>query len=486
MNPAAGSAKFALPRQSRETEAMHGYDFDAVVIGAGSAGYAAARTLAAGGARTAVLEGGREVGGLCILRGCMPTKALLHAAELREAIRQAADWGITTGDVAVDFAKLFAKKDALISDFAGYRRQQLEQGKFEFIRAAGQFIDPHTLLLSNDRRLSAAHFVIATGSSIAPPPVPGLAETGFLTSDDALQLTQLPKSLIVLGGGAVAVEFAQFFSRLGTRVTLIQRGPHLLREADEEIARELEKALRREGINIHMDTQLLKAEACAGGKRVHFSQAGEARGVEAEQIFHGLGRMPNTAGLDLPASGVTTERLKIVTNLRQQTSAPHIYAAGDCCGPHEIVHVAIQQAELAAQNILNPTVPTEMDYRLLTSVVFTDPAVTQTGLTEREARRCGLNFITASYPFNDHGKSIILGAREGLVKLIADPHTGELLGGACVGPQSGELIHEITVALAKRMTAAEFAAVPHYHPTLAEIWTYPAEELAEKVSRQGQ
>lgn len=461
---------------------MQVYDFDAVVIGAGSAGYAAARTLAAGGASTAVLEGGREVGGLCILRGCMPTKALLHAAELRQAIREAADWGITTGEVAVDVARLFAKKDELIADFAGYRRQQLERGQFEFIRADGRFVDAHTLALTDGRTLSAAHFVIATGSTVAPPPVPGLAEIGYLTSDDALRLTALSKSLIVLGGGAVAVEFAQFFRRFGTEVTLIQRGPHLLRDADEDVARELEKALRREGIEIYTDTRLRSAAAADGRRRIRFEHVGHELTVEAGQIFHGLGRVPNTAGLNLPAAGVATQGTRIVADLRQQTSRPHIYAAGDCCGPHEIVHIAIQQAELAARNILQPTCPAGMDYRLLTSVVFTDPAVAQIGLTEKAARQRGRDFIAASYPFNDHGKSIILGAREGFVKLLADPRTGELLGGACVGPQSGELIHAITAALAKRMTVAELAGMPHYHPTLAEIWTYPAEELAERVA----
>ena len=457
--------------------------FDAVVIGAGSAGYAAARTLTAGGAKTAVLEGGREVGGLCILRGCMPTKALLHAAELRQAIRQAEDWGIITGEVRVDLAKLFARKDALIADFAGYRRQQLEGGKAEFIRADGRFVDPHTLALSDGRRLTADHFVIATGSVIAPlPPVPGLAEASLLTSDDALKLTRFPESLLVLGGGAVAVEFAQFFRRFGTQVTIIQRGPHLLRDADEDVARELEKALRREGIAVHTGTKLLDVEVVDGRKRVRFEQAGETITVEAEAIFHGLGRVPNTAGLGLAAAGVATVGARIVADLRQRTSAAHTFAAGDCCGPHEIVHLAIQQAELAARNILHPATPTEMDYRLLTTVVFTDPAVAQVGLTEKEARAQGCDFIAASYPFNDHGKSMILGAQEGFVKLLADRRTGELLGGACIGPQGGELIHELTAALAKRMTAAELAALPHYHPTLAEIWTYPAEELAEQVA----
>jgi len=179
---------------------------------------------------------------------------------------------------------------------------------------------------------------------------------------------------------------------------------------------------------------------------------------------------------------VKVESGRIVTNARMQTSAPHIYAAGDCTGPHEIVHIAIQQAEIAAHNISNPRRSRTMDYRLLTSVVFTDPQTAQVGLTEKEAVARRVPFLAASYPFNDHGKSMIMEALDGFVKLLANPKTGEILGGCCVGPMGGELIHEITVAMAKRMTVHEFATTPHYHPTLAEIWTYPAEELAGQIS----
>jgi len=170
-----------------------------------------------------------------------------------------------------------------------------------------------------------------------------------------------------------------------------------------------------------------------------------------------------------------------VTNARMQTSAPHIFAAGDCTGPHEIVHVAIQQAETAARNIADSRRPREVDYRLLTNVVFTEPQVATVGLTEKSAVARQIPFLAASYPFNDHGKSLIMHTLDGFVKLVANPKSGEILGGACVGPSGGELIHEIVAAMAKRMTVGELAAMPHYHPTLAEIWTYPAESLAEQI-----
>jgi pyruvate/2-oxoglutarate dehydrogenase complex dihydrolipoamide dehydrogenase (E3) component len=462
-------------------ETRHRFDYDVAILGGGSAGYAAARTSAAAGLRTVVIEGGAEVGGLCILRGCMPTKALLYAAEVLHLASHAAPWGIRTENVGFDFAKVMARKNTLIQEFADYRREQLADGKFKFIRAHANLLDAHTVALNNAESLTAAHFVITTGSIIAPPPLPQLQETGYLTSDDALKLAQLPKSLIVLGGGAVAVELAQFFARFGVKVTLVQRGAHPLREFDTDAAMEIEKVFRREGIKVLTNTKLTDARRDGQLKTISFQHQGETVSVSAEEILFALGRVPNTAALDLDQAGVVTERGRIVANEFMQTSAPHIYTAGDCTGPHEIVHLAVQQGEIAAHNIAHPDVPRRMDYRLLLAVIFTEPQVAFVGLTEKEAKTRGVPYLVASYPFNDHGKSLIMEARDGFVKLLAEPQSGEILGGACVGPVGGELIHEIVVALAKRMTVHELAALPHYHPTLAEIWTYPAEALAERI-----
>jgi len=517
---------------------MKRFDFDVAVIGGGSGGYAAARTAANAGLKTVVIEGGEEVGGLCILRGCMPTKALLYAAEVKHIAEHAGIWGVRAGKVGFNFAKVMARKNAQIKDFADFRVQQLNDKRFKFIRAHAKFLDAHTvelgradLLVGQDARqrvptkLTAKHFVIATGSSVAPSPLPQLNDVGFITSDDAVALEKLPKSLIVLGGGAIACEFAQFFARFGVKVTIVQRSEHVLKEFDADAGMEIEKVFRREGIQIFTDTKLLDArivgqasslskqplkrkmnrlEDCPTMKEIFFAHEGKTISVSAEEILFALGRVPNTSSLDLKNAGVKTECGYIATNGKMQTTAPHVYAAGDCTGPHEIVHIAVQQGEIAARNIVaqergrpargslapgasnlklagEPPALRSMDYRLLISIVFTEPQVAFVGLTEKEATARKIPFLAASYPFNDHGKSLIMEAKDGFVKLLANPKTGEILGGSCVGPVGGELIHEIVAAMAKRMTVHELAAMPHYHPTLAEIWTYPAEELVEQI-----
>src|SRR6185312_10180628 len=285
-----------------------------------------------------------ELGGLCILRGCMPTKALLYAAEVMHLASHADPWGVRA-DVNFDFAKVMGRKDAMVREFADYRAQQLTAGKFELIRAMARFTDSHTVSLSNGSSLTAKHFVLATGSTVATSPLPQLNEVGYLTSDSALRLTRLPRSIIVLGGGAVALEFAQFFARFGVKVTLIQRSPHVLHEMDPDAAAVIEDVFRREGITVYTETKLTDARRLGGLKEVFFEHRGEPTRALAEEIFFALGRIPNVAPLALDKIGVELEYGRIVTNHQMQTSLPHIYAVGDCTGLHEIVHIAIQQGE---------------------------------------------------------------------------------------------------------------------------------------------
>lgn len=462
---------------------MGDYDFDAAVVGGGSAGYAAVSRLAAEGLRAAIVEGGEKVGGLCILRGCMPTKALLYAAEVRHLTRQGPTWGLLPAAAPFNFEAVMRRKEEVVGAFADYRREQLETGRFTFLRDQARFTGPHSVALSQGQTLTARHFVVATGSLVATPPLADLDRAGYLNSDQALQLTRLPRSMIVLGGGAVAVEFAQFFARFDVKVTLVQRSPHVLHEMDHDLSSVLETVFRREGIDVFTDTRLTAAGQGGPQKWVSFFHRAADREVriEAEEIFFALGRTPRTAEIGLEKAGVSLERGRILTNSRMQSTAPHIYAAGDCTGPHEIVHIAVQQGEVAAYNIAHPGTPRSLDQRLLALVIFTDPQIATVGLTEKEARKQGKAYLSASYPFADHGKSILMEAKDGFVKILADARTGEILGAGVIGPLGGELIHEIIAAMAKRMTVHELAEMPHYHPTLAEIWTYPAAELAVQI-----
>ena len=461
------------------------YDF--IVIGGGSAGYAGASAAARLGMTTLLVEGGREIGGLCILRGCMPSKTLLETGHRAAAIREAAEFGLHADYHGANAAAILARKRRLIGEFADYRRGQIESGRFDFARGKAEFVDAHTIDIRVQngglQRVAGRAFLIATGSQIGGPKVDGLDAAGFWTSDDALDADTIPESVCILGGGAIALELASYYAGLGIPTSVIQRSAQVLKEMDEDVANAASDALEKRGIQIFRDTRLLRVSAAESIRSVHFVHAGAERVVHAAQLIYALGRVPATHGLALEKAGVKTAR-GILAESTQQCGTPHLFAAGDVCGPHEVVHLAIQQAELATRNAARllgklPGDLEHIDYALKLFAVFTHPEVAAVGLTERECVAQNLDFISAKHPFADHGKSIVRGATEGFVKLIAERQSKRLLGGACVGPEASELIHEIVVAMRFGATAGQLATTPHYHPTLSEIWTYPAEELAE-------
>jgi len=464
---------------------MKEYDF--VVIGGGSGGYAAARTASSLGLSTAVIEGGDEVGGLCILRGCMPSKTLIESGNRYRTLRHASEFGLSAGKIGFDAGKIIARKKRLIAEFADYRKGQLEGGRFDFIRGRAEFLDPHRLQVSlhegGERMVGLKSGCIATGSLINRPQIPGIELC--LISDDLLEMSKIPVSAVVLGGGPVALEMAHYLESLGSKVTILQRNTQLLTGSDRDVTDALAEAFRKRGIDVLCGTRLLRIERSGTEFMVFFEHGDGEQEVRAEVVFNALGRRPNLAGLGLEKAGVALEGSAICTDLEQRTTARNLFAAGDCCGPYEVVHIAITQGETAAKNaaaLLRGAEPVVLDYRLKLFAAFTEPQMASCGMTEREAREMEINVITASYPFADHGKSIVKGETDGFVKLIANATDGRILGGAVVGPEGSELIHEIVVAMAFNATAGQLALVPHYHPTLSEIWTYPAEELAERFS----
>ncbi|MDQ6930489.1 MAG: dihydrolipoyl dehydrogenase [Candidatus Eremiobacteraeota bacterium] len=452
---------------------------DLIVIGAGSGGYAAARTAREKGADVALVDQG-PLGGLCILRGCMPSKTFLASSDAAHDIREAGALGIKTGPLEIDFPFIANRKRELIAGFADYRIEGIQQFPLYYGRA--KFLSRTQIQVGEHQVLDADRFIIATGSVVAPNAIPGLDDAGYIDSDDALDLKELPKSLIVLGGGYVGAELGQFFGRMGVKTTIVLRSPHLLSGTDHDIGEALTEYYREEGIEVHTDTLISRVSTRGGKKVVHAIRKGLEVEVEADEIMYCLGRVPDIEGLDLEKAGVRAHAVTgIEVGLDLRTSNPHIFAVGDVSGRFLLVHVAIYQGEIAARNAIdNAAEPA--DYRIVKAhTIFSDPQVAIVGDSERDLQSMGITYIKGRYDFAEHGKAMAINKTKGFVKMMATPDTGKILGAAILGVHGSDLIHEIIVAMSYNATVFEFMKIPHLHPTLAEIWTYPAEEIAGKL-----
>ena len=456
--------------------------FDFLVLGGGSAGYAAARTFHEHGGRVALVDGAEELGGLCILRGCMPSKTLIYSAEVLHLAQKGSIFGFEGETPRANLATMQARKKKVIAEFSEYRKGQLEDGRFSLFRSRGTFVDANTIILADGTVLTAPKILISTGSEVKVPPLPGLSEVRYQTSDQVLDLDVIPPESVVLGGGVVACELAQFLSRVGSKVTLLQRSPRLLKEFPQAASDALQRAMIEEGIQLELGVNFKNFKQLEEEKiEVSYQQNGEEKEIVTGFLFLALGRVPSVHTLELQNAGV--ELLPsghIKTNHFQQTSAPTVYGAGDCAGPHEIVHIAIKQGETVALHALGKKVK-PMNYDCLLSVVFTDPQLAVVGLTVHQMKDRGIEFLTASYSFDDHGKSILMEAKHGYVCVHAEKITGRVIGAECVGKDAGELIHAMSVAVGLRAGVHDLLKADWYHPTLSEIWTYPIEDLAEEI-----
>ena len=458
---------------------MQRHKHDLVIVGAGSGGYAAARTGRDFGCDVALVDTG-PLGGLCILRGCMPSKALLATSDAFYDANELEKLGIHAPGITADMPFIAARKRSLVKDFADYRIDGIE--RFPLYMGKARFLSPVELQVGDNRVIETERFVIATGSAISKPALPGLAEIGYLDSDAVLELERVPKSVLVLGGGYTACELGQFLARMGAKTTVLIRSGHLLTETDDDIGETLTRAFVEEGIDVVTRTTLQRAERRGDRKVIRYSVDGEEREAECEEIFYALGRTPAVDGLDLEKAGVayhSTRGIDVDKTLR--TSNPKIFAVGDVTGEYMLVHVAIYQGEIAARNsCLNGQ--EEADYLLTAAnTVFTDPQVAVAGKTEKQLQEERTPYVIGRYDFAEHGKAQCLGKTKGFVKMMADPTDGKILGAAVIGPQGSELIHEVIVAMSFGSTVAQFMRIPHLHPTLAEIWTYPAEECAAQI-----
>lgn len=457
-------------------------NFDLIVLGAGSAGYAAARTATTEfGARVALVDRG-PIGGLCILAGCMPSKAFIQSARVAKLLAEAEAFGLHVDGWRADYPAVLARKNRLIQGYVDDRAERIEQlWNTEIVMGEARFTGPKTLMVG-DRELTAPRIVLALGSRPMVPPIPGLAEAGYWLSDQALTQERLPASLAVIGGGVIALELGQFFARLGVKVSIIEAAPRLLAREDADVSEVITRRLTREGLAIYAGVKPSGVETRGAQKVVRFETAdGRQDEVVADEILVATGREPNVQGLDLETAGIEMKGRRMVLNRCLRTTNPYVFAAGDVTGGSFLVHVAVAEGELAARNALSGCPPTPAPENVYISAAFTEPNIARVGLSEAEAKQFGREVLVGKYLFADHGKSEILNETDGFVKLLADPRTGEIVGATVVGPEGAELIHELSAVITLRATVEQFLRVPHVHPTLSEIWTYPAEAILEQM-----
>jgi pyruvate/2-oxoglutarate dehydrogenase complex dihydrolipoamide dehydrogenase (E3) component len=455
-------------------------EYDLCVLGAGSAGFAAANTAKSMGKSVVLVDGAGPLAGLCILRGCMPSKTLLRSAEIAHLVKTAPALGVFAGEARYDVPAIIARKKRIIADFAEYREQKIRE--FPLLQGAACFRSP-TELEVDGRTIRAQRYLISTGSIINVPPILGLTSTGFLTSDDILDLERLPKSVVVLGGGFVAVELAQYLARLGSQVTMIQRSSTLLSREDPDVGETLRMSLERDGMRVMTDTTLQAVDTTGSLKRVFFRTAGTDMSVQAEEIFVALGRRPFVEGFGFEAAGIDYDWSGVKTDRFLRTTNPNVYAAGDVTGLFELVHIAVCGGQLAVRNAFSQT-PEPIDYDLWGArAVFTDPQVAVAGLSERDCRQRHIAYEKAMYPFSELGKAICTNLRDGFVKMLAAVD-GRILGITIVGAEASDLIHEAIALLYFKARCHDVVEMPHLHPTLAEIITYPAEELCERIEHR--
>lgn len=448
--------------------------YDIVIIGGGPGGYVAAIRAAQLGARVLLAEE-RELGGTCLNRGCIPTKAMVHCAHIYSEAMRGADIGLSFSDLKLDFAGVVRHRDKVVSTLVQGVAGLLKGNGIEAVRGKAQIPAPGKVQIG-ERTVETRHIIIATGSVQGKPPIPGIDSPGVVDTDAILQADTLPQSILVLGGGVVGVEFASIMAAFGVDVTLVEMLPGLLSTLDSELGKRLAICLRKAGVKIHTGTRVCSIAQGPGGLGVELEGKKGSQQVTVQQVLLAAGRMPHFGGLDLDALGVAYDRRTgIKVDETMATNVPGIWAIGDCVGNLMLAHVASHEGIVAVENIMGNGA--RMDYRAVPSCVFTNPEVASVGLSEDEAREQGLDYKVAKFPFMANGKALAQNATDGLVKIVAAAD-GEILGVHILGAHASDLIAEATVAVHQRLKAEELVGIIHAHPTLAETVAEAAHGLA--------
>ena len=442
------------------------------VIGAGPGGYAAAFLAADLGMKVTLIDPDENPGGVCLYRGCIPSKALLHVARLITEAAEAEAWGVSFGQPKIDVKALGQWKSDVVAGLTGGLGRLTAQRKIEHVRARAEFADDHNLILTDidgkTRRLAFERAIVATGSRSVDIPVMPSNHDRIWNSRDALDLPHIPKRLLVVGGGYIGLELGSVYAALGSEVTVVEMLPHLLSGVDRDLVRWLQKGLSARFQSVLLNTTVTGAKTQKNGVKVTW-QANDAQ--PTTQLFHqvlvAVGRRPATAGLGLEKAGVHVDQDGFVAIDGQcRTTAPGIFAIGDVAGQPMLAHKASYEARIAVETIAGKNVIA--DAAAIPAVVFTDPEIAWAGITEAEARAKQMNIHVARFPWAASGRAVTLGRTDGLTKLIIDPASERLLGVGIVGPGAGELIAEATLALEMGANATDMALTIHPHPTLSE------------------
>ena len=444
-----------------------------IVVGGGPGGYVAAIRAAQLGAKVTLVE--REhIGGTCLNIGCIPTKCLLHSAELVSEIKeQGADIGVKVSGVEVDFPQVIAHKNAISKQLTQGVAGLLKQNKVARVDGEASFTGPKTLSVKKSdgsvEEMTADAIIVATGSVNAQPPIPGLKENpNCIDSTGALSLEKLPKSMVVIGGGVIGLELACAYAAFGTKITVVEALDHMLPMLDGDLTAIGVKHMKKMGMEFNLECPVQAVEASpVGAKVVCKNKAGETVSFEAEKVLVAIGRKANTASLNLEAAGLANDRGRIIVNDKMETSVPGVYAIGDCVfGKAQLAHTASAMGEVAAENIMG--IPAVYDEKTNPTCVYMEPEAASVGLTEEQCKAKGIDYKVGKFPLVANGKSLIINGGEGLVKIIADAKYEEVLGMHIIGPRATDLIAEGALALRLEATVDELISTIHSHPTVSE------------------
>lgn len=454
-------------------------NYDLVILGGGTGGYVAAIRAAQLGLKTAIVEKGK-LGGTCLHAGCIPSKALLRSAEVFATAKHGEEFGVVTKDVALDFSKVQKRKEGIIDQLHKGIQFLMKQGKIDIFEGYGRILGPSifsptpgTISVEyangdENTMLIPKNVLIATGSR--PRTLPGLDIDGefVLTSDEALTMEELPKSIIIVGGGVIGIEWASMLNDFGVEVTVIEYADRIIPTEDKEVSKEMQRLMKKKGVKIVTSAKVLPDTLQKeNGVKVKAEHKGEEKEFTAEKILVSVGRQANTEDLGLQNTTIEVEKGFIKTNKFFQTKESHIYAIGDVIGGLQLAHVASHEGIVAVEHMADQKVE-PIDYSLISKCIYSSPEVASVGITEEEAKEKGYNIKTGKFMFKAIGKALVFGESDGFVKIIADKDTEDLLGVHMIGPHVTDMISEAGLAKVLDATPWEIAHTIHPHPTLSE------------------